>query len=207
MVEWDRRSPMARNSLFFDATLLQGSKEEVDAKKLALIRAGCLLLDRSITTVLTSYVDAPCASHATPEKAPDIFSNTSFVSWCFEKIGVYLKANAFKQRRGMRQIVWGDFHAGDLIFFALPDKRQPLSGVVTESNKLVYACPFECRVVETSIEDLSRCAFYGTRKILPHGQQRQTTVIRLPAGVDFQPTHDVIQWLLNSSPEFKASAE
>lgn len=198
---------MRNGHLFFDATLLQGSKEEVDVKKQALIRAGCLLFQRSITTVLTSYLDAPCELKARDDDAPSVFSNASFVWWCLGKIGVHVGRKPVTQRRGRRPIVWGEFHAGDIVCFALPENRRPLHGVITESNKLIYACPFKGKVVEEQLEDLATSAFYGIRKLLPIGQQRVTTVIRLPAGVGLRPTHDTIEWLLNSEPILQQSAE
>jgi hypothetical protein len=78
---------------------------------------------------------------------------------------------------------------------------------MTESNKLVYACPLEGKVVEKPFEDLATCAFYGTRKILPASQRRQTTVIRLPAGANFSPTRETIQWLLDLSSSAVRAAE
>lgn len=191
-------------TLEFDEELVQGTPEEIEKRTKLLLNSGCVILHRSISRVVRSYLTYP-SSRGRPKNPnaplvvseedsqinpPFVFSNQSFVRLCYEKIGVSLP-----EKISFREIHWSEIGAGDLIAFtpAESEERQAfLLGIVTDSQTLVYACPFQRSTIERPLEDMAGCFFHGVKQFLPDAARRKTPVVMLP------PTSDRIAGTIDS---------
>ncbi|MEO5927308.1 MAG: hypothetical protein ABIO72_01265 [Patescibacteria group bacterium] len=177
------------HNLVFDETLLEGSTEERVAKAKALLAAGCMLIQRSITRVARGCLGRK-------ER-----SGTAFIKWCYGQIGIHLSLHAQLQCQGMRRDrAWGEAQPSDLICFVLPQSRKlvPRNGIVTEQRTVIYVSPIHGEVVERTFEELASCELRGIRLMLPAPMQRKTDVIRLPAGRGLEPTKETVRLLINA---------